>query len=403
MSDLAPTESAELPSGFGDLYAAHYDFLWRCALRMGVAPTDVEDAIQETFIVALRRYDVELFRAGRARPSTWLYAILHNVLRNHARGERRRRARLERLADGEGVLVMASSPSAEARLGLRLLDEFLVELDVEQRSVFVLAELEGMRGPEIAAALGLNVNTARSRLRSARLAFRDRFADDRGELVEQATRVRAPAAARARGLVGLALPSRAWWGSASASSLAGSKLFAGVALAIGVGVGAGLLGQIEGEREPAAEPAQVVSAAPIAVEPAVASRAEEPAIVVESTLAESTLAESTLAEGRTKVRSDPDLGQALDTLARARRALLEGDAQLSLELLAERRWPATLEARRVALEVGALCSLGRSDQARERAHEWLDAHPDLDTALELRAPCWDEPNDPIEHGHSPTR
>jgi RNA polymerase sigma-70 factor, ECF subfamily len=35
--------------------------------------------------------------------------------------------------------------------------------------VFVLAEIEGMTAPEIAAALHINVNTVYSRLRAARL------------------------------------------------------------------------------------------------------------------------------------------------------------------------------------------------------------------------------------------
>ncbi|WP_434428037.1 RNA polymerase sigma factor [Nannocystis pusilla] len=44
----------------------------------------------------------------------------------------------------------------------------LDQLDDERRAVFVLAELEGMTAQEIAAGLGLNVNTVYSRLRAAR-------------------------------------------------------------------------------------------------------------------------------------------------------------------------------------------------------------------------------------------
>ena len=49
----------------------------------------------------------------------------------------------------------------------RLLDE----LDDDKRAVFVLAELEQMSVPEIAEALGENVNTVYARLRAARREF----------------------------------------------------------------------------------------------------------------------------------------------------------------------------------------------------------------------------------------
>ncbi|HVI02411.1 MAG TPA: sigma-70 region 4 domain-containing protein, partial [Enhygromyxa sp.] len=41
----------------------------------------------------------------------------------------------------------------------------------DKRAAFVLAEIEGMTGPEVADALELNVNTANSRVRAARQAF----------------------------------------------------------------------------------------------------------------------------------------------------------------------------------------------------------------------------------------
>jgi RNA polymerase sigma-70 factor (ECF subfamily) len=41
-------------------------------------------------------------------------------------------------------------------------------LDEAKREVFVLAELEELSAPEIAQALGINLNTVYSRLRAAR-------------------------------------------------------------------------------------------------------------------------------------------------------------------------------------------------------------------------------------------
>ena len=64
------------------------------------------------------------------------------------------------------------------------LDEALDELPFEQRTVFVLFELEGFSLPEIADAVGVPLGTATSRLRRARRAFEDGIAarsNDGGE------------------------------------------------------------------------------------------------------------------------------------------------------------------------------------------------------------------------------
>ncbi len=47
----------------------------------------------------------------------------------------------------------------------------LNELDDNQRAVFVMADLEGMRAHEIAEALDVKLNTVYSRLRLARAKF----------------------------------------------------------------------------------------------------------------------------------------------------------------------------------------------------------------------------------------
>jgi RNA polymerase sigma-70 factor (ECF subfamily) len=54
---------------------------------------------------------------------------------------------------------------------LKLLWRLLEQLDPAKREVFVLAELEEMTMPEIAEAIGIPLNTAYSRLRTARQEF----------------------------------------------------------------------------------------------------------------------------------------------------------------------------------------------------------------------------------------
>ena len=52
-----------------------------------------------------------------------------------------------------------------------LVEAFLAGLTPDQRLVFELFEIEGMRAAEIAEAIDLNINTVYTRLRAARLRF----------------------------------------------------------------------------------------------------------------------------------------------------------------------------------------------------------------------------------------
>jgi RNA polymerase sigma-70 factor (ECF subfamily) len=62
--------------------------------------------------------------------------------------------------------------AAERREDLELFDSALETLDLDQRAVFVLFELENMTGDQIAEALAIPLGTVYSRLRLARGGFR---------------------------------------------------------------------------------------------------------------------------------------------------------------------------------------------------------------------------------------
>ncbi len=155
---------------FDELYDQHFDFVWRSLRRLGVPPADLQDVAQEVFLVVHRR--LPYFEA-RSKMTTWLFTICL-----HAARDRRRRAhvRLE-VPDPtfvEGVADRSADASVllERRHDLELFQAALDSMDLEQRAVFTLFELEGERGPEIAEALEIPLGTAYSRLRLAREAFR---------------------------------------------------------------------------------------------------------------------------------------------------------------------------------------------------------------------------------------
>lgn len=155
---------------FRRFYAEHADFVWRSLRRLGVREADVADAAQEVFLVAHRRFrEAET----RAKPSTWLFQTSIHVAQN-----RRRLAHVRReVSDGDALSHRPDeSPSSaedalERREGIALLEGALERMSLEQRAVFVLFELEGMGGEEIAETLSIPIGTVYSRLRLGREAF----------------------------------------------------------------------------------------------------------------------------------------------------------------------------------------------------------------------------------------
>lgn len=163
------THPADRTPRLAAVYRSHAPYVWRVLRHIGVADHDLDDAVQETFLVVHRRLDEF---EGRASLRTWLYAVAVRVASSQRRTERREVARRE--TAGAGVHG-STAIDPEAELGraeaAAILDALLCELDAAKRTVFVLAEIEGVNVPEISRILGVNVHTVHSRLRLAREAF----------------------------------------------------------------------------------------------------------------------------------------------------------------------------------------------------------------------------------------
>jgi RNA polymerase sigma-70 factor (ECF subfamily) len=163
------------PLEFRELYDTHFAFVWRTARRLGVHDALLDDAVQDVFVVIHRR--LEAFE-GRSPLRSWIFGITRRVAKDY----RRRAARKDRGKVATDRLT-ASGPGpaqqAERSEAMSLLYEMLAGLDEAKREVFILAEIEEMTVPEIAAALDTNVNTIYSRLRAARAAFERQVARHR--------------------------------------------------------------------------------------------------------------------------------------------------------------------------------------------------------------------------------
>lgn len=143
---------------FDQFHQAVYNFAYRLARRQDVA----EDITQECFLLLVR--DPQRFDEARGTIKTYLFSVARNLVLKHYRDHR-----LEFPAEDEPPsaadpfrAIDVSSAVAHAVAGLPLL----------QQEALILFEYEGLTLEEIAAVLGADVGTVKSRLHRARNALR---------------------------------------------------------------------------------------------------------------------------------------------------------------------------------------------------------------------------------------
>lgn len=160
--DAAPAAAFELEA----IYREHHAFVWRSLRRIGVSDGDLDDLVQEVFVVVHRR--LPEFE-GRSAITTWLFGIAYHVMQEH------RRSRMSRERREQNIEVARPPTTPDRRLSrveaVGVVDDLLLGLDEDQRHVFVMAEVANMSAPEIAELTGINLNTVYSRLRLARRGF----------------------------------------------------------------------------------------------------------------------------------------------------------------------------------------------------------------------------------------
>jgi RNA polymerase sigma-70 factor (ECF subfamily) len=165
-------QSAPLAGGteldFDMLYAEHFHHVSRWARALGGLEADVDDLTQEVFLVVRRKLGSF---AGPSMPA-WLYGITRKTVSDY-----RRRAWFRRLLPGASrQLESAAEPEtggdAYERLeAQRILARVLERMSQVRRSAFILFEIEGYSGEEIAELEQIPVATVYTRLHHARKDF----------------------------------------------------------------------------------------------------------------------------------------------------------------------------------------------------------------------------------------
>jgi RNA polymerase sigma-70 factor (ECF subfamily) len=164
-------EVVDAPVDVAQLYRAHERQVMRWAARLGGPGIDVEDVVQDVFLVAKRR-----LRAwdGSGNVETWLFRTTEKVVLAARRKRRLRRwLSLSREPSAPGMSAPRPTP-AEALERERAIEEVyrvLDRLSARHRRVLVLFEIEGMSTQEIADLVGAQVGTVRVWLFRARARF----------------------------------------------------------------------------------------------------------------------------------------------------------------------------------------------------------------------------------------
>ena len=166
---------AQDPMAFRAFVVRYERMVFALLSRMLGHGPEVEDLAQETFVRAYRAFpgfDPE----GPARVSTWLLTIATRLALD---SRKRRRLDVREIEEGSDA-VTSSTP--EITLERRQLGQAIAEaaskLPDDQRAALVLAELHGLSIAEIAEALEVPENTAKTRLFRAREKMRALLASE---------------------------------------------------------------------------------------------------------------------------------------------------------------------------------------------------------------------------------
>ena len=152
---------------FQEVVDATSDRLVRLGARMLGSLADAEDVVQEAYVKAYQALIAGQFD-GRSSPETWLYRIVTNGSIDALRKRARRKLTSDEAVDPgfDGVA------SAEARLALVEIEDWLGQLPPDQRATVTLKALEGLTSSEVAKIMECSEGAVEQRLVRARATLR---------------------------------------------------------------------------------------------------------------------------------------------------------------------------------------------------------------------------------------
>jgi RNA polymerase sigma factor (sigma-70 family) len=168
-------------NAFEQLYDRHETGVWRFVFRSVQNNEVTDDLVQELWFSVTRS---AASYEPTAKFKTWLFTMARNRVIDHVR-TRKNHASID--AENEEGESMFSDLAAESRLGpmrqvssreqAKALLDAIEQLPEDQREAFLLQAEGDMSVEEIAAAIGVTFETAKSRLRYARNKLKTLLAD----------------------------------------------------------------------------------------------------------------------------------------------------------------------------------------------------------------------------------
>jgi RNA polymerase sigma-70 factor (ECF subfamily) len=163
--ELIEQAAAGDTDAFAHIYRLASGFVYTLAYRVAGNRQEAEEITQDVFLKIHRYLGTFGFRSSF---KTWVYRIAVNAALTAYQRTRRDRTHRVDLEKVEAVLPAPQAP--DQREARELADRLLEKLNPDQRACLVLREIEGLSYEEMAQALGININTVRSRLKRARAA-----------------------------------------------------------------------------------------------------------------------------------------------------------------------------------------------------------------------------------------
>jgi len=138
-----------------------------------VAPADVDDVVQETFV---RVYRGLPNLADGERFGPWVYRIASNAIADHARAHARHPHAPLTASEAAEPTVLEPNDDLESELA-ECIALFVARLPSPYREAITLTELEGLPQKEAAAMLGVSPSGMKSRVQRGRDRIRRMFED----------------------------------------------------------------------------------------------------------------------------------------------------------------------------------------------------------------------------------
>lgn len=145
-----------------ELFDCHASAVRGFARRLGSAD-DADDITQAVFLRVMEI--AERFEPATVAARPWLFGISVQIVKERRRSFARWARTLAAFGERPSGVARLHEHDAEVRAAL-------LRLTLEKRAVLVMAEIEGMTGEEIAAALAIPVGTVWTRLHHARREMR---------------------------------------------------------------------------------------------------------------------------------------------------------------------------------------------------------------------------------------